>query len=118
MQSLGRQVRRESFVSEVLVVRERGNAPIDPQPDPPPGVKTTCVCPYFIDTGMFDGVRTKWPWIMPILKPDYAADKIVLAIRTNQEILMMPRFLYIAMALKPLLPTSIADELAVWIGAR
>lgn len=23
------------------------------------GVNTTCVCPYFIDTGMFDGVKTR-----------------------------------------------------------
>ena len=23
------------------------------------GVKTTCVCPYYINTGMFDGVKTK-----------------------------------------------------------
>ena len=24
------------------------------------GVHTTVVCPYFIDTGMFQGVRTRW----------------------------------------------------------
>ena len=23
------------------------------------GVHTTCVCPFFIDTGMFDGVKTR-----------------------------------------------------------
>ena len=24
------------------------------------GIHTTCVCPYFIDTGMFEGVKTRW----------------------------------------------------------
>ena len=24
------------------------------------GVKVTCVCPYFINTGMFDGVKLKY----------------------------------------------------------
>ena len=24
------------------------------------GVHTTCVCPYYIDTGMFDGIKTRY----------------------------------------------------------
>lgn len=24
------------------------------------GVRTTCVCPFFINTGMFDGVKTRY----------------------------------------------------------
>lgn len=30
-------------------------------------VKTTCICPYFINTGMFDGVKSKFPLLFPIL---------------------------------------------------
>ena len=39
------------------------------------GIKTTCVCPYFINTGMFDGVNTKFPWnlLLYIMEPDYGA---------------------------------------------
>ena len=32
-----------------------------------PGVVTTVICPFFITTGMFDGVRTRVPWLLPIL---------------------------------------------------
>lgn len=30
-------------------------------------VKTTCICPFFIDTGMFEGVKSKYHFFLPIL---------------------------------------------------
>lgn len=30
-------------------------------------VKTTCICPYFINTGMFDGAKSRFPLLLPIL---------------------------------------------------
>ncbi len=48
------------------------------------GVHTTCVCPFFINTGMFNGASTRWSWLLPILEPDYVVKKIIDAIRTNQ----------------------------------
>lgn len=30
-------------------------------------VKSTCICPYFINTGMFNGVRSKIPLLLPIM---------------------------------------------------
>merc|ERR1711862_761731 len=41
-------------------------------------VKTTCVCPYYINTGMFDGVKS--PFI-PILKPEYVVSQIMNAVK-------------------------------------
>ena len=29
------------------------------------GVRTTVVCPYYIDTGMFKGVKTRFPFLLP-----------------------------------------------------
>mmetsp|Transcript_51471 Transcript_51471/g.71428 ORF Transcript_51471/g.71428 Transcript_51471/m.71428 type:complete len:81 (+) Transcript_51471:563-805(+) len=29
-------------------------------------VHTTCICPFFINTGMFDGVKSKLNFILPI----------------------------------------------------
>mmetsp|Transcript_24928 Transcript_24928/g.80546 ORF Transcript_24928/g.80546 Transcript_24928/m.80546 type:complete len:316 (-) Transcript_24928:195-1142(-) len=49
------------------------------------GVKTTCVCPFFIRTGMFEGASSKWPRLLPLLEPEYAANKIISALRCNQE---------------------------------
>ena len=44
-------------------------------------VKTLLVCPFYISTGMFEGVKTKVPSLLPILKPEAVADKIVEAIK-------------------------------------
>ncbi|GAB1606689.1 epidermal retinol dehydrogenase 2 isoform X2 [Argonauta hians] len=68
------------------------------------GVHTTVVCPFYINTGMFDGVQVRFPHLMPILEPDYVSDKIVEAIRCNTPILYLPRLLYYTLALKGYLP--------------
>jgi hypothetical protein len=33
------------------------------------------VCPYYINTGMFDGVKTNF--LLPILEEDYVANRVV-----------------------------------------
>ena len=43
-------------------------------------VRVTTVAPYYINTGMFDGVKSS---IIPILKPEYVAKKVIRAIETN-----------------------------------
>lgn len=80
------------------------------------GVFTTCVCPYYINTGMFDGVKTRFPWILPILTPEYAVKKIMSAILTNQEQLFMPRFLYLIYFVKALFPEALQDEMHKALG--
>lgn len=42
-------------------------------------VKTTCICPYFIDTGMFKGARMAFP--MYILTPEETVTRIIHAIQ-------------------------------------
>ncbi|XP_049637885.1 epidermal retinol dehydrogenase 2-like [Suncus etruscus] len=70
------------------------------------GIKTTIVCPFFINTGMFDGSSTRSPLLLPILEPEYAAKKIVNAILQEQMYLYMPKFLYFVMIFKSLLPVK------------
>ena len=41
----------------------------------------TLVCPYYIATGMFNGVK---PRLFPMLEPKYVADKIVSAVLKNE----------------------------------
>ncbi|NXV10932.1 RDHE2 dehydrogenase, partial [Cepphus grylle] len=72
------------------------------------GIKTTIVCPYFINTGMFDGCRSKWPRLLPGLEPEYVADKIMTAIRRDQEIVLLPRILYFFLILKHLVPVKLS----------
>ena len=38
-----------------------------------PGVMTTVVCPFYINTGMFRGVRSRFPFLLPILEEDDVA---------------------------------------------
>ncbi|XP_048115606.1 short chain dehydrogenase/reductase family 16C, member 5a isoform X1 [Alosa alosa] len=80
------------------------------------GVKTTIVCPYFINTGMFDGCSTKWPTLLPILDPVYVAKNVVNAILTEQSYLLLPRSMNLLMALKSSLEWKRAALWGRYIG--
>jgi all-trans-retinol dehydrogenase (NAD+) len=79
------------------------------------GVSTTCVCPYYINTGMFDGVKTRFPFILPILEPDYVANKIVQAIKRRREMLYMPRIVRYT-CLGKIFPTVVNDWCLEFLG--
>jgi len=68
------------------------------------GIKTTLVCPGFIDTGMFDGVGVKWDWAFPLLKPDYVVDRIVQGVLTNEILVIMPTMLKLIAMIKYWMP--------------
>lgn len=53
------------------------------------GIKTSIVKPYFITTGMFSGVRTD---LIPFLKPEYVAEKIVSGIRAENTDIVIPYY--------------------------
>jgi all-trans-retinol dehydrogenase (NAD+) len=78
-------------------------------------VQSTIVCPFFIDTGMFQGVKTRFSFLLPILKPEYAAKKICQAIIKNKKRLIMPRFVY-AVYLIRLLPVGLFDFISDFFG--
>jgi len=78
-------------------------------------IRTTVVCPYYVSTGMFEGVKTRFAWLLPILEPEYVADRIVRAIRKNRRRLLMPRFVYTALALR-ILPVRWFDALIGFFG--
>lgn len=42
-------------------------------------IKTTCICPYFISTGMFNGAKSAFP--MYILTPEEVVTRIIYAIQ-------------------------------------
>ncbi|KAF7706214.1 epidermal retinol dehydrogenase 2 [Silurus meridionalis] len=81
------------------------------------GVKTTIVCPFFINTGMFEGANTKWPRLMPILEPNYVCRKIVDAVQRDQVYVYLPRSIYVIIALKNLLPVKVGVLLGEYMGA-
>lgn len=78
-------------------------------------VRTTVVCPYYIDTGMFEGVKTRFPFLLPILKPEYVVNRIIKAVRRNRRRLIMPRFVMISYPAR-ILPVPIFDALISFLG--
>jgi len=78
-------------------------------------IRTTVVCPFYIDTGMFTGVKTRFSWLLPILEPEYAANRILKAIKDNRRRLIMPRFVGLTPPLR-LLPASWFDAVVGFFG--
>lgn len=83
------------------------------------GIQLTTVCPSLITTGMFEGVKFRFPHLLGfgVLTPEYAASKVVDAIENNQTILIMPRGAYFSTALQHILPVDATDLLLKFLGA-
>ena len=79
------------------------------------GIRTTIVCPYYINTGMFKGVKTRIPWLLPIQEPNDAANKIIEAIEKNKQRLIMPPFALVTYPGR-LLPLPLFDRIAEFVG--
>ncbi|KAK0055490.1 short-chain dehydrogenase/reductase family 16C member 6 [Biomphalaria pfeifferi] len=80
------------------------------------GVKITVVCPYWIDTGMFDGCTVKFPFLLKALKPEYVANSIVSAVLREDEILFLPKFVYWSYFFKSLLPVRCQHLIHTFLG--
>ena len=50
-------------------------------------ISVTTIMPFYINTGMFDGVKSK---LLPILDPENASEKIIRAIENKRKMLAMP----------------------------
>lgn len=71
------------------------------------GVKITTIAPYYINTGMFDGVKSRW--FMPILDPENTSRKILRAIERNHTFMGIPWGFHIVRLLQGLFPTPVFD---------
>ncbi len=80
-------------------------------------IRTTVVCPFFIDTGMFEGVKTRFAWLLPILKPDYVVRRIMRAIEGNRSRLIMPRFVMTVPVVR-VLPPFLFDAVLGFFGVN
>lgn len=70
------------------------------------GIRTTVVCPFYIATGMFEGVRGSF-WL-PVLEPEAATRRILAAIRRGRRRVHLPHRVALV-HLGRLLPTSWFD---------
>ena len=73
-------------------------------------VKVTTVCPSYISTGMFEGV--KGPLMTPIMQPEYVVDRVWKAMRAGKPMLMLPWTVHLSKVLKGILPQRWFDAIA------
>lgn len=77
-------------------------------------VGVTTVCPSYVRTGMFDGVRE--PLMTPFLTPRKLARKVHKAVRKNDPFVLEPAMVKITPLLKAALPTGASDLLLDTFG--
>ncbi len=80
-----------------------------------PSIRTTVVCPFYIATGMFEGARSRFPLLLPILDETTAAERILRAIESDKRKLLMPAMVS-TIAWIRLLPVSWFDSIAELMG--
>ena len=80
-----------------------------------PGVGATLVCPFFVNTGMFAGVRTRFPRLLPILEPETVAEAALRAVERDRALVVRPRFVH-SLKLLRLLPAGWLDPIAAFFG--
>ena len=77
-------------------------------------VGMTIVCPAYVNTGMFDGVKE--PLFIPMLTPEKLAKKIIKAVRKNKRFVLEPAFIKFIPIIKALSPNSFFDFLGRILG--
>lgn len=78
---------------------------------------TTIIFPYYINTGMFEGVKSRFPLLLPILKPQTAAVKFVNAIENRKSRFITPWIVNLVPGLR-LLPVKIFDLIIEFFGIQ
>ncbi|EFN82866.1 short-chain dehydrogenase/reductase family 16C member 6 [Harpegnathos saltator] len=64
-------------------------------------IRMTLVCPYLINTGMFDGVKSR---LLPTLEPEYVAEEVVAGVLTNEMLIVLPNIMMYFLLFKWLVP--------------
>lgn len=77
-------------------------------------VAVTTVCPSYIATGMFDGVKT--PLLSPMLTPDKVVRAIIQGIRKKEALVQQPMIVKHIDLMKGALPLPVWDVLAKTTG--
>ena len=75
-------------------------------------VKVTTICPSYIATGMFEGVKA--PLLTPLLTPDTLVEKMFDAVQKEEIFLLEPKLVKTLPVLKGLLPPRMFD----WVADR
>ncbi|KAM3940348.1 17-beta-hydroxysteroid dehydrogenase 13-like [Leptodactylus fuscus] len=72
------------------------------------GIKTSCLCPVFINTGFVKNPSTR---IWPVLKPEYVAKTFVDGILTNKKMILVPSSVKTYLILANFLPQRVISRI-------
>jgi short-subunit dehydrogenase len=78
-------------------------------------VHVTTVCPSYVSTGLFDGVKP--PLLTSMLTPDKLGDMVTRAVLTNKKKVLAPWLVKVTPPLKGLLPASLFNMISGTLGA-
>lgn len=78
-------------------------------------VHTLLYCPYYISTGMFDGVKTKFPLVLPILTPEKVATQVLDAIDRGTQFKVHPPIVRLVQILQAF-PVPFMDAMVELFG--
>ncbi|AZA08161.1 SDR family oxidoreductase [Corynebacterium pseudopelargi] len=78
-------------------------------------VNSLVVCPFYINTGMFEGAKSKAPWLLPVLEQEEVAVHVIDAIEAGRHQLVLPWTARVAYVGR-LLPVRAYDAIAKLIG--
>lgn len=81
------------------------------------GIKTTIVEPFYVDTGMMEGVKSRFPRLLPILKQEQVADKVVRAVLQDEQEIRIPFMLKLVPIFR-VLPVALFDRIAEFFGVH
>ncbi|GIY11332.1 hypothetical protein CEXT_147211 [Caerostris extrusa] len=73
------------------------------------GIRSTVVCPFFINTGMFDGATSG---IFSMLTPEYVAGEIVSSVLVNQEVVILPKYFSLLVIFKTMIPAKMQHSMS------
>lgn len=82
------------------------------------GVHFTNICPFVINTGMFEGAKSRFPAILPELDQHETVDRIVQALQYNEKEVIVPLIFKLVLALNLLLPRKAAEAMSELLGVR
>jgi len=73
-------------------------------------VKVTTVCPYYVNTGMFDGAKSA-P-LLPILEPEHVVDEAWKGMCQGSAFVILPRAVVLSEIMKGIIPIGLRDFIA------
>src|SRR5919112_623861 len=81
------------------------------------GIKTTIIEPFYVDTGMVEGVKSRFPRLLPILKQEEVADRVIRAVLQDEQEIRVPFMLNLVPVFR-VLPVALFDRVAEFFGVH